>query len=105
MPRADDRTAQKRQADDAVAASTEITVTPELWLKGVKVDAAAMGFEPYVLRKRNFATRAEEAAAKAQFDAMCAAGFAPEKAYRMCLCESDVKRDAERAALIARLAL
>ena len=100
---ADTRTPQQRAADDEVAALAELTVTPEVWVKGVKVDAAAYGFAPYTLTKRTFATRQEERDAKANFDAMCAAGYNPQKAYRMCLAVADPEFEASRSEFLARL--
>ena len=102
---ADNRTPEQIAEDDAIAALAEITVTPELWFKGVKVDAAAFGFPPYTLTKRTFATQKEARDAKAGYDAMCAAGFTREKAFRVWLCDEDAGANSVRDALIARLGL
>ncbi len=104
-PPPDERSAEKKAIDDAIAELAEITVTPEMWLKGVRVDAAEFGFPPYTVTKRTFANVAEARRAKADFDAMCAAGFAREKAYRMCLAETDPALDAARTELLKRLGL
>jgi hypothetical protein len=125
---ADERSPQKRAADDALATEPELTITPELWLKGVKVDAnfefeldknldpvdaaqkaaaqkaAAMAMiEPYKLIKRTFATRADEVKALADYDTMCASGMNPQKAYRLCLCAVDDATARSREDLLRKL--
>lgn len=88
-----------------IADLAEITVTPEVWIKGVQVVAAEYGLAPYVLKRRRFIDGEDEAAALAAFDAMCSAGMSPQKAYRVCLCDGDEALDASRARLLERLGL
>ena len=100
---ADTRTPEQIAEHDALAALAQITITPEIWVKGVKADAAAYGFAPYVLTKRSFGTQKAARDAKANYDAMCAAGYNPQKAYRTCLAEPEPALDAARAEFLARL--
>ena len=100
---ADTRTPEQIAEHDALAALDELTITPEVWIKGVKVNAADYGFAPYTLTKRTFATQKEARDAKANFDAMCAAGYNALKAYRMCLAVAEPELEASRAEFLARL--
>lgn len=103
MPVEDNRDPQLKAAHDAIALLAEVTITPEIWIKGIQVDAASRGFPPYTLTRRTFDSPAEAIQAKADFDTMCAAGFNPLKAYRMCIAVPDPGLDAAREELLRRL--